>query len=112
MPSTIFAKIASQTEIELLAKKEAVKIDARRMGMTEDEIKTVFRSRRAETTGEQVKILEELTEKKKTRHDGGCPDGEHCQRLVTEEELPGLLAEGWRVAAVLPSGKVVISNEQ
>jgi hypothetical protein len=41
-----------------------------------------------------------------------CTDGEHCQRMVTEEKLALLLAQGWHVAAVLPSGKIVVSNEQ
>jgi len=45
-------------------------------------------------------------EKRKTATNGGFAD---CQRIVEEQELPTLLAEGWRVAAVLPSGKVVIS---
>lgn len=34
-----------------------------------------------------------------------------CQKLVSERELPRYLAEGWKVQAVLPSGKIVISNE-
>jgi len=39
-----------------------------------------------------------------------CEDGEHCQRIVSEQELPALLAEGGHVAAVLPSGKVVVET--
>jgi hypothetical protein len=39
-----------------------------------------------------------------------CEDGRHCQRVVTEEELPELLAEGFKVVATLPSGKVVIDG--
>jgi integrase/recombinase XerD len=34
-----------------------------------------------------------------------------CQRIVSEEELQNLLTQGWRVCAVLPSGRVVVSNE-
>jgi len=40
-----------------------------------------------------------------------CADGQHRQRLISEEQLETLLAEGWHVAAVLPSGKIVISSE-
>lgn len=36
---------------------------------------------------------------------------EDCQRIVTEDELPKLLREGWCVVATLPSGKIVIENE-
>jgi hypothetical protein len=39
-----------------------------------------------------------------------CTNGEHCQRIVSEQELPELLAEGGHVAAVLPSGKVVVET--
>jgi len=55
------------------------------------------------------KWQEEIREKKpkKTALTGGTD----CQRIVTEEELEGYLASGWRVCAVLPSGRVVISNE-
>ena len=34
-----------------------------------------------------------------------------CQPLVTEVELPKLLAQGWRVVVCLPSGKIVVGNE-
>lgn len=43
---------------------------------------------------------------KETQTNGGFAD---CQRIVEENDLVQMLAEGWRVAAVLPSGKVVIS---
>jgi len=39
---------------------------------------------------------------------GGSID---CQKIVSEEELESYLAKGWRVQAVLPSGKIVVSNE-
>jgi len=47
----------------------------------------------------------------KTATNGGFTDRPNCQRIAVESELPTLLAQGWRVAAVLPSGKVVIANE-
>ncbi|MCJ7424418.1 hypothetical protein MUP01_09160 [Candidatus Bathyarchaeota archaeon] len=39
-----------------------------------------------------------------------CPDGEHCQQIVAEADLARFLGEGWRVAAPLPSGKIVIER--
>jgi len=64
---------------------------------------------------EQFKGKEEQKKRSEpeTATDGGtrCTNGVHCQRIVAEEELEPLLMQGWRVAAVLPSGKVVISNE-
>jgi hypothetical protein len=48
----------------------------------------------------------------KTATDGGsCLDDKHCQKIVGEEELSELLANGWTFVATLPSGKVVVSNE-
>jgi hypothetical protein len=38
-------------------------------------------------------------------------NGEHYQRVVTEDEVETLLSQGWKVVACLPSGKVVVSNE-
>jgi len=35
-----------------------------------------------------------------------------CQRIVSEQELPTLLAEGWRVSAVLSSGKIVVEKNE
>jgi len=56
----------------------------------------------AKTTLEGIVTVEE-----KTATNGGSQD---CQRIVSEEELPNLLAQGWHVAAVLPSGKVIIEQ--
>ena len=84
--------------------------------MKDEEIRTVFRSVRAPRTLEaEIKALEEVIAKEqkrqKTPANNDCADGEHCQRIVSEADLSGMLSKGWRVAAVLPSGKVVISNE-
>ena len=65
-------------------------------------------------------IYRERGRKPKTEHDGGdCANGSdtrscangHCQKIVSEQELPRLLADGWTFVATLPSGKVVVSNE-
>jgi hypothetical protein len=120
MPETTFAKQMAEGEIETLAKKQALMMLARMQGITEEEMKSIFRSKRASTPTEEVKVLEEITQsqdeekrkkfEKKTQTNS-CADGLHCQRVVLEDELPGLLAQGWRVAAVLPSGKIVVGNE-
>jgi hypothetical protein len=53
-----------------------------------------------------------LKKGRKTATDGGSSsDGKHCQRIVSEDELSELLADGWTFVATLPSGKVVASNE-
>ncbi len=50
-------------------------------------------------------------ERSKTKNKARCKDGEHCQRLVTEQDLEVMLAQGWRVVTCLPSGKIVVGNE-
>jgi hypothetical protein len=60
---------------------------------------------------EEMEQIKKERLRHKTATNGGCSDGLHCQRLVMEDDLPGLLSQGWRVAAVLPSGKIVVSNE-
>ena len=39
-----------------------------------------------------------------------CTDGEHCQKVVNETELPDMLSQGWHASIVLPSGKIVIER--
>jgi integrase len=39
-----------------------------------------------------------------------CEDGEHCQQIVSEENLARHLSEGWKVVATLPSGKIVVDR--
>jgi integrase len=99
-----------QTEVllaEIRTRMEALPPEQRRKFATE--ITTAYRSR-AHVILEDTKIKELLREKPmRTQTNGGSSD---CQRIVSEEELGGYLANGWRVQAVLPSGKVVISNER
>jgi site-specific recombinase XerD len=60
---------------------------------------------------EEMERIKRERLRSKTATNGGCANGEHCQKIVNEMELGGMLAQGWRVAAVLPSGKIVVSNE-
>jgi hypothetical protein len=69
------------------------------------------RTKKATTLPDQVKVLEEITERGGRKKDD-CSDGVNCHRPVSEEELPTMLAQGWHVVAVLPSGKIVVSNEK
>jgi hypothetical protein len=104
------------SENALLSKKESLILLAKNVfGMKDEEIKTIFRSVRAPRTVEaEIKALEEeMAEKQKRRQtsaNNGCADGRHCEKICAENELEVLLAQGWRVAAVLPSGKIVVSN--
>jgi hypothetical protein len=85
--------------------EQKLKEAADRLHIPLEQVKTAFR----QTRGDWEKMLRAL--KKETATDGGCINGKHCQRIVSEDELPQLLANGWMFVATLPSGKCVVSNE-
>jgi len=64
-------------------------------------------------TEEERKMAKELKialrERARSATNGGSTND--CQKIVTEEQLEAYLANGWQVRAVLPSGRIVISNE-
>ena len=92
---------------EIKARLESMPPMARRKYAKE--LKAIYGLRRMEPMLARPDIEELL---KATKADGGMfYESEHCQRIVSEEELPALLAKGWCVSAVLPSGRVVVSKE-
>ena len=112
MAETTFAKAVAEEDIELLAEKKALMAIAELMRIPDQRRKRIFRSIRAARTPEELaEVKDELREEERTQTatNGGCQNG-NCQRIVSEEELPSLLAQGWRVSAVLPSGKVVVES--
>jgi hypothetical protein len=40
-----------------------------------------------------------------------CKDNKNCQLVITEELLEDYLKRGFRFVATLPSGKILVSNE-
>lgn len=56
-----------------------------------------------------VRFRQSSKRKQKTR---ACNDGKHCQQVIVEEKLDEMLAAGWTFVATLPSGKIVVSNEE
>jgi len=115
MQETTYKKMATKENLKLMVQKETLINFAKAQGLTDSELKKIFRSKKAVTTKEQVKALEQWRDRqtnnaKQQQTKPKCEDG-NCQRIVSEAELDSLLTQGWRVAAVLPSGKIVVSNE-
>jgi integrase len=118
MSETVFTKVVSEDETELRMMEKMLQA----FGLGD---KYRIRRKDAERVKkaplsiiEQKKIADQILKErgeqennKETATNGGCTNGQHCQRIVSEAELGGMLAQGWRVAAVLPSGKIVVSNE-
>jgi hypothetical protein len=101
------AQPLEQLNIVKEAKIEALKSMAKTLlGIDLLEVK-VARERelgRELSVDEQIELFE--NELKKLR------DGKHNpKRIVSEEELEKLLAEGWQFVSVLPSRKILVSKE-
>jgi integrase len=119
MSKTTFTKVVSENEVELRAAQRMLEMTLNLSPNIPDHIKQTLRKKiRAVKKMKDLKPVEnEVTEQAKTSQqpntetDSGCVDGAHCQRIVNEAELSALLPQGWRVAAVLPSGKIVVGNE-
>lgn len=81
-------------------------------GFSEEDIER-YRKERGKTwhTAKELITIVRQTAHTRTETNGGGSTND-CQKIVTEEELAGYLAKGWRVQAILPSGKIVISNER
>jgi integrase len=83
--------------------------NARMLGVPEEQIEALLKERGKTWRKPSELAMRMRAYTGRTETNGGSTD---CQRIVSEEELEGYLAKGWRVQAVLPSGKVVISNER
>jgi integrase len=126
MSKTTFTKTLNENEIELRAAQRALEMQLNMAVGIPQHIKEqmlkkirsvkkmkVWNSTEKEIT-ERIKQLQEQQQNnnaKPQQSNNNCADGENCQRIVSEADLGALLAQGWRVAAVLPSGKIVVSNE-
>jgi len=109
----------SQPAIEQLRAKfqEAVPLlefTSETSGAVEDRLKNL-EAFKASLTPEQQEAAHRAgmrfsRKKGKQEPEKECADGEHCQRVASEEELPKLLSEGWTASLVLPSGKVIVTR--
>jgi site-specific recombinase XerC len=84
------------------------------MGLSPEKLEEIRKvaKREKRMTPEDVAQMIRKELKTKTATDGGdCSDDKHCQKIVSEDELPQLLANGWMFVATLPSGKCVVNNE-
>ena len=79
---------------------------AERKGLSLAEVRRIM-VRKARGRPERKITGVSKVKRKETRPNGGNPI--NCQKIVGEDKLKDLLAQGWQVKAVLPSGKIVIS---
>lgn len=112
-PTVIEKEEVVKTVIEALP-DELLRPTAQKIGISVSELRRILRSKKlkpSDITPETLAELKKAYGKEKANDNPNCANGQNCQRIVAEEELPPLLAKGWHVAAVLPSGKVVVSSD-
>jgi len=90
-------------DTERITKIKNLLAKATTMKEIDEAVKTTGKTPREEL--EYDKVVSPTT--KTTKH----TKKEDCQRLITEAELETWLSQGWHVQAVLPSGKIVVSND-
>lgn len=111
MVDTCWTEMVGTADIRMQAKIDALAAIARSKGVSEATINEIITMCDAKQINKEEAIarLEQLTieeKPKRTELNGG-----DCQRIVSEEELGEYLAKGWKVQAVLPSGRIVVDNE-
>jgi site-specific recombinase XerD len=102
-PKPSLTKDEARAEAVATLPDELLEPLAKKHGLTLEQYRRILREKKAPTS--TVPLIPPQTNEKDT-----CKNG-NCQRVIAENELEVLLAQGWRVAAVLPSGKIVVSNE-
>lgn len=107
----------SQPQIEQLREKFREAIPALEFisaipSALEDRLKTLEKFKESLTPEQQelVKRSGLKFSKRKRKPKTECLDGEHCQKVVGEAELPDLLAAGWHASIVLPSGNIIMER--
>jgi len=101
-----FSKEMIRDEVMKNIEEQRLKETAEKLHIPLEQVKAAFR----ETRGDWEKLARELRKHRVATDGGDCANG-HCQKIVSEQELPKLLATGWTFVATLSSRKCVVSNE-
>ena len=79
---------------------------AQKLGLTPQQIRASIKRVRGDAERERGETQVLLEEERKQRKG----NDETRQMIVEEEKLPNHLSHGWQVAAVLPSGRIVVEK--
>jgi hypothetical protein len=112
MAETCFTKLVGETDVQSIVKKQVLIELAKNMGITEQQITTMFVVKKAQSTTAQIKSLQSLIAKKRvakrTEHDGGMTDCTFEQ--IAETQLLSYLKAGWSIVEKLRSGQVIVKR--
>jgi hypothetical protein len=95
-------ELKARAEMVTTLADESLEALKKKHGLSLGEYKRILRERKAPSG---------IMGENQTKEKNSCANGEHCQKIVSEAALGGLLAQGWRVVCPLPSGKIVIRND-
>jgi integrase len=111
MPEIAIEQPSIQNDVEKLMKKQSLETYLEHvLKVPRSRWNEYLKMKRPKNLDEEIEAAEEFIREKETK-EANCADGEHCQKIVSEDELPAALAKGWKVNAVLPSGKIVVNND-
>ena len=96
-PETAIRSISLEAKaVQRIADREGIDLMEGAYMISKDAIRT------------EMKEIQRERKRRQTNSEN-CQNG-NCQRIVGEDGLSALLSKGWHVAAVLPSGKVVVEK--
>ena len=122
MKENCFSKIADESDMEKISKKQAVLAIAKTIGITEKDITLMFRRRtfKPRNIDEEIELIEQIIKARRregenpNNSENDCPDGEHCERFeqIPEANLLEYLRQGWQIVKEINNGKEVIVGKQ
>jgi len=96
-----------ETKVEMLAKKEALRILAKNAGYSDAEISHIIRQQKDVPEVEVLERLASKPKKVKTETNGGGDCGETFEQ-IRESQLLTYLKAGWQIVHRLESGEVIV----
>ncbi len=110
MPQLVIKKQEVTGDVEAIAKKQVLLMFARNvLKLSGKKVNECMRE--AKNISEEIAALEGIMNEPTPTKLKACADGQHCSRIVDESELEAMLATGWKFVSVLPSGKILVSND-
>ena len=114
MSETTLSKTASG-DMEMVVKKQIALQTLKNLGISESDVKKLFKRKPANLAEEIEEIEKLLAEKSHQETNGGtCADGKNCGeenfKQIAEAELLEHLKAGWKITHNLANGQVIIQR--
>jgi protein-disulfide isomerase-like protein with CxxC motif len=100
----------SEGDVQNIVKKQVLIELAKNMGITEQQITTMFALKKAKTTSKQIKTLRSLIAQKRRRTQTNSGDCNETFEQITEAQLLSYLQAGWQIVKELQSGDIIVKR--